>query len=171
MAQEWNNFDNLYLRYGADKAIVSKAGEYETEGQIREVEVKIDLTTLTETETVLDPNQVIPSGVRIAQVEVRCHTAAATGTAIDVGLARRVTAGATTLTEVDYNGILAAYATASMDAAGETNTYNVGTGGAGTGGALIGATTASTALITASRTDATAFTAGVVYIKIRYYRP
>lgn len=171
MAQEWNNADNLYLRYGTDKATVSTAGEHVTTGQMREVLVKLDLTTLTETETIIDPNQVIPNGVRIAEVSVKCHTAAATGTAIDVGLARRVTAGATTLTEVDYNGILAGYVTASMDAAGETNTYTVGTGGAGTGGALIGTTTSSVGMISASRTTSTAFTAGVVYITIKYYKP
>lgn len=160
----WLNPDNLYLKYGTEKTTSNVAGEYSTVGALREVEVKIDLTDLTATETILSDVQVIPTGARIKEVEVVTHTAAATGTAIDLGLIR----ASDRSTEIDYNGFLAAFPTASMNAAGEKNivdqahTYV---------GALIGTTTSNIGYISASRTDATAFTAGIIYVTIRFYVP
>lgn len=174
MVQSWNNADNLYLKYGPDKATAKKAGEYSPTTDIHEVVVKFNLADLTETETVLDDTVTIPDGARIQEVELLTITAAATGTAIDVGLARRVTAGATTLTEIDYDGLLVAAPTAVMNAGGERTIYTaittVPASATGTG-ALIGTTTTEVGLITASRTDSTAFTAGTVQVKIRYFMP
>ena len=174
MVQEWNNADNLYLKYGPDKALPKRAGEARMVGDIHEVTCKITLTDLTETETVMDDTAVIPKGARIQEVELLTQTLATLGTAIDVGLARRVTAGATTLTEIDYDGLLAAAPIAVINAAGERTIYTAVTtvpaSATGTG-ALIGTTLANNGLISASRTDSTAFGAGVVIIKIRYFMP
>lgn len=174
MVQSWNNADNLYLKYGPDKATAKRAGEYSPTSDTHEVVVKIDLTDLTQTETVMDDTVTIPDGARIQEVELLTITAAATGTAIDVGLARRVTAGATTLTEIDYDGLLAAAPTAVMNAGGERTIYTaittVPASATGTG-ALIGTTTTEVGFITASMTDATSFTAGEVLVKIRYFMP
>ena len=175
MVQSWNNKDNLYLKFGPDKATPGTTGEYRQYGHLHTWHVKLDLTTLTETETIVDDNVVIPNGYRIQEVEVVTETAAATGTAIDVGLSRRVTAGATTLTEVDYNGLLAAMTTAEMDLAGERTIFTAASTVPATQtgtGALIGTTLTNTAcMVSASRTDPTAFTAGVIHIYIRAFRP
>lgn len=158
----WTN-DGLTRKFGLDKTTGTKGGEYRTHGLLREVEFKINLADLTETETVQSDVVFIPTGARIAEVKVITTTAAATGTAIDVGLVRT-----DRTTEIDYNGLLAAFVTASMNAAGETVIL---TQGSSTAGALVGTTTANVGYVTASRTDATAFTAGAIVLAIKYYIP
>lgn len=175
MVQAWNNKDGLYLKYGPDRATAKKAGEYSVYGDMHEWKVTINLADLTETETVIDDTVWIPTGYRIQEVEMVTETAGATGTAFDVGLARRATAGATTLTEVDYDGLIAAAPIANHNAAGERTIFTaittVPASATGTG-ALIGTTLTTTGnLITASRTDSTAYTAGKVHLFIRAYRP
>ena len=161
--------DTLFRKFGVTKAIPNKAGEYKTPGLLREVEVTIDLTTLTQAEVIQSDQVFIPAGGRIHEVEVIAKTGAATGTAIDVGLTRT-----DRTTQLDFDGLLAAFVTASMNTAGETSiirqAVTVPTGLAGTG-ALIGTTTANVGYISASATDATAFTAGVILVKIRYFTP
>jgi len=154
------NADGLFQKFGPTKAVPTTAGEYVTTGQLREIQVKIDLTGLTASE-VVQSDQIFFPKMRIAEVEILTHTAAATGTAIDIGLIATDRA-----TEIDYDGLAAAFPTASMDTAGDKvtlltdTTYN---------GALIGTTTTSVGYITCSRTDSTAFTTGVIFVKIRYY--
>ena len=158
----WQNGDGLRLKYGSERAVPTIGGEYRTYGRLHEVEFKIDLTALTEAENVLSDVTVIPSGVIIQEVEINARTAAATGVAIDLGLIKL-----DRTTEVDYDGMLAAFPTASMNAAGEkviisdNTTYD---------GALVGAATAYPAFVTCSRTTATAFTAGYVIVTIRYWK-
>lgn len=165
MATNWHNNDGLYIKFGTNEAEVGVGGEYNTLGQYREVEVVIDLADLTQTETVIDRNIIIPKGYVLAKVEVFTDTVAQTGTAIDVGVVRLNT----TETEVDYDGILAAFATASMSVAGETTVLTEATN---TGGDLIGTVMSADypMWITASRTDATAFTAGRARIKLFLFR-
>lgn len=160
MVDAWYNNDGLYLKYGTSKSTASVGGEYVNTGQLREIELKIDLTTLTETETVIDDGIFFPK-MRIAEVKVITHTAAATGVAIDLGLI-----ATDRTTEIDYDGLLAAFPIASMNAAGETNIFTDNTT---YDGALVGTTTTSVGYITCSRTTATAFTAGVIYVTIKYY--
>lgn len=164
MAQTWMNPDGLYKKYGVTKTTGTAGGEYVTTGAMREVEFVIsDMTTLTETETPLSDVVFLPAGVRIQEIEIVTHTAAATGVAIDLGIIKT-----DRTTEVDYDGLLAAFPTASMNAAGEKNiitdntTYD---------GALVGTTLAFNGYVTCSRTTATAFTAGALRIRIRYYKP
>ena len=159
----WNNPDGLLVKFGTEKATANIGGEYRTNGHLREIEFKIDLTDLTQTETIQSDQVFLPSGARIQDLIVVCHTAAATGTAIDLGLIRTDRS-----TEIDYNGLLAAFPTANMNAAGEINTVDI----AHTyKGALIGTTTSNVGYFTASMTDATAFTAGIIFVTIRYYMP
>lgn len=164
MAQTWDDNAGLHQVYGVDQATTQNGGEYRNNGQFREIEIKIDLTTLDQTEKVLYDNIFVPAGMRISEIKVVTHTAAATGTAIDLGLIRT-----DRTTEIDYDGLLTAFPTASMNAANETQIYTVP--GAAAGGALVGTTTANVGHITCSRTDATAFTAGIIYVTIKYYRP
>jgi hypothetical protein len=165
----WMNQDGLYLQYGTERATVNTAGEYTTTGGLREVEVKINLPALTQSETVVSDTTFIPAGVQIQEVEVITTNVAATGAAIDLGLIRTDRS-----TEIDYDGLLAAYATGTMDAIGErtifTKSSTVPASATGTG-ALIGTVTANIGYLTCSRTTATAFTTGDIIVKIRYYRP
>lgn len=163
MVQSWNNPYGPYQKFGPDKATPKKAGEYVTTGGMREIEVRLDLTDLTETETIVDDTVFIPAGVRLHEVEVITTTAAATGAAIDVGTIKTDRS-----TEIDYDGLLAAFPTASMNADGEVNSVVIGHTYVG---ADIGTTTAYKGYITASRTTSTAFTAGEVVLKIRFYVP
>lgn len=159
-------FDNtgLYQKYGTEQTVPLKGGEYSTLGANRTIDLKIDLTTLTESETILSDNIFWPKTMRIESVEVVTVTAAATGAAIDLGLIRLDRS-----TEIDYDGILAAFATASMNAVGEKTVL---TQGSSTAGALVGAAgTSYPGYITCSRTTGTAFTAGVIQVRINLYRP
>lgn len=163
----WLNNDGLYLEYGTQKATPVTAGEYVTYGSLREIEFKLTLADLTEAEVIQSDTAIIPAGARIEQVELVTITAAATGTAIDVGLIRTDRS-----TELDYNGLIAAEVAADMSAAGEKHVYTQEAGvGAGAGGALIGTTLANNGHITASRTTATAFTAGVVMVRVKFMVP
>lgn len=170
MVQSYTNADGLTQIFGPDKATVKKAGEYVTTGAMREVELVIsDMTALTETEVVQDNTVFIPAGVRIHEIEVITLTAAATGTAIDLGLIRT-----DRTTELDYDGFLVAAPIAMHNSAGERTIYTaistVPASATGTG-ALIGTTTAYKGYITCSRTDSTAYTAGALRIKIRFFKP
>jgi len=166
-------YDNagLYRKYGTEKTVANKAGELRNPGDIREIILKIDLTTLDQTEAIQSDQIWVPKGARIVEVETFAQTGAATGTAIDLGLVQ-----ADRTTEIDFDGLLAAAPTANMNSSGERSFYRVAvtvpTGLTGTG-ALVGTTTGTTSpgYITCSRTDATAFTAGVIIVTIRYYMP
>lgn len=158
----WNNQDGLYLKYGTEKTVPTKAGEYVTTGALREWEVKLDLTTLGLTPTplaVLGDTTLLPAGLRLEEVEVVVETAAVGATAtLDIGLVRE-----DRVTVIAETGILAAFPIASLDAAGEKTVVRVGSAGVGT---LIGTTLAFPAHITAD-VDVAAFTAGVIWIRIR----
>lgn len=154
------NKDGLLTKFGTERATVNAGGEYKTFGDLREIEIKVDLTKLTELETPISDTIFFPR-CRIEEVEVTTHTAAATGVGIDVGLIRT-----DRTTEIDYDGFLAAFVLASIDTAGEKTVVRKGSTSAG---ALIGTTTTNVGHITVSRTTATAFTAGIIIIRIRYY--
>ena len=156
----WLN-DGLLRKFGPDRTIPQAGGEYRTVAELREIEVKIDLTKLTETETVLSDTIFFPKGMKIEQIDIFVDTAAATGTAIDVGLVKT-----DRTTEIDYDGFLAAFVTATMTAGAKITLAQGGT----QAGALVGGTTSSVGYITASRTSATAFTAGSIRVRIRYSR-
>lgn len=158
----WLNNDNLYIKFGTEQATPQKAGEYHLDGPEHMIEIKLTLADLTQTETIQSDTVFFPKNARVSRVDVVTDTAAATGTAIDVGLIQ----SSDRTTEIDYNGFLAAFPIASMNADGETTKLTAGSTYAG---ALIGATNATVGHISASMTDATAFTAGVIYVRIYYY--
>jgi hypothetical protein len=72
-------------------------------------------------------------------------------------------------TEIDFDGILAAMPTATMTAGNKVTLVKGGTNV----GALVGSGTsiANVGYITASATTATAFTAGVILLEIKYFNP
>lgn len=158
-----NWFDNtgLYQEFGVTKTTTENAGEYRSTGDMRELNIRLDLTTLTSTPTIILQNVRFPTGVRIAEIDVIADVAAVGATAtLDLGLQAEDRA-----TEIDYNGLIAALPVASIDAVGETTKIVVGGTGAG---ALIGTSTTAIGMLTANWNTA-AFTAGALDIRIFYY--
>ena len=160
----WVNESGLKIYYGTDAAEIGNGGEYKTFDLTRNIDIEINLADLTASE-VIQSRVVFPKGKVLGKVEVIADTAAATGTAIDVGFVRTDSAE----TVVDYDGILAAFPTASMNAEGETTVL---TDGSTYAGALVGVVASADypMYITASRTDATAFTAGRIRLRLHWYK-
>lgn len=167
MVQSYYDNTGLYRVYGPDKATASKAGEYRTYGDLREINFKIDLTTVSSSSaapTILDDNCVVPKGARIHQINVIGETAATSsgnGT-IDIGLVNT-----DRTTELDYNGLVAAMVKGSVDSTGENNALNVNSTYAG---ALIGTTTTATGNLTAN-TNTAVYQTGVLRCRLFYYIP
>jgi hypothetical protein len=164
----WKNSDGLYVKFGTEEGVSTHpAGTFkDTYLGATVTEVVISLASLTQTETILNDAVWIPNNAHILWVETVCLVVCETGTAIDVGLIDQDRS-----TEIDYNGFLAAFPTAEMAQVGETRrfyeTHTIPTTMTGTG-ALIGQENTNTGYISASMTDATAFTAGKIRLRIAY---
>lgn len=158
----WLNKDGLYLKYGTEKATTNKGGEFHNDGPLHCLEVKIDLTTLTSSATIVSDAIFFPKNARIEEIHVIADTAATSGgsATLDIGLQQTDRS-----TEIDYNGFVAALAKTAIDASGEKNKITVGSTGAG---ALIGTTNSTVGYLTANYNTAS-FTAGVVFVRIFYY--
>lgn len=166
----WKNNDGLYLKYGTTKTVSTIAGEYRTTEEMRQIEILLDLTTVSATAgTIIADATIFPKGARIVEVKTICHTAA--DSTSDDGVLNLGLIALDRSTEIDYNGILAAFPQASMDAAGEEVLTGLGAAHTTTyAGALIGTTTSAAGYLCADY-DTHAFTAGLVRIKIGYYMP
>jgi len=157
----WMNADGLYLQFGTSKPAVDVAGEYKTYGDMREINIRLDLTTLTTTPTIISQNLKFPTGMRIARIEVISDVAATgAGATLDLGLQKE-----DRVTELDYNGLLSAVALTAFDAVGETNSYTAGVAGAGV---LVGTSTTEVGYLTAN-SNAAVYTAGALDIRIFLY--
>lgn len=156
----------LYQKFGLEQTVSQAGGEYKTYAELREIEIKVDLTTVTATPTVIagTDNIFFPAGVRVEEIVIVTDTAAATGVSIDLGLVQT-----NRTTEIDYNGLLAAAVIADYNAIGKRTTY---TQASGTAGALVTAGTLTTpaGYLTINST-ATLFTAGLITIRIKYRKP
>jgi len=156
----------LYIKIGPEVAVPSTGGEYKTYAELREIEFTLNLAnptyTFGATNYIINDNLFFPTGVRIQEVETVVDTAATGATAtFDLGLMRT---DRTTVTSA--TAFLAAVTVASLATVGTKAVVSTG----GTfAGALIGTTTASVNYVTL-RVNTANFTAGVVKIRIRYYR-
>lgn len=156
----WYNSDGLYVKFGTEEGASAFIGENMTVGAQREVEIILDLTTLTSTDTILDYTQFIPSNAFIEAVELETLVSATGATAtLSVGLYK-----SDTTTAISATGIVNAATVASLGNAGTRQTLTLGSTGAG---ATIGSTPGFPALISAKWGTA-AFTAGRLAIRVRY---
>ncbi len=170
--QDWHNADGLFVRFGTDRAIPSRGGEYSrlVDGQ-HCVSVIIDLATLPGqaggNEQIVAENVYIPNGAFITKVRVTVleepTEASGTDSNLDLGLVDQDRS-----TEIDFNGLLAAADVwhAGTDL-GTVTEYVKGTTEAG---ALIGTQITNTGLITAS-SDTDDWTDGTIKVDIEYYKP
>lgn len=158
----WTNSDGLVVKFGTEQATAATVAEYSTLGRTRQIEAVIDLTSLATGSTVLSNTVVIPNGARIERVQVHVQTAATSGgsAALNIGLIR--TDGTTAY---DADGLVAAMALTSLDAAGETNEVIIGHAAVG---ALVGTTLANDGLLVADY-DTAAFTAGRIRVIVHYF--
>lgn len=166
MVQSWLDNTGLYQKYGIDQTTPKIAGEPVTVGELREIDLVIVLSATAypfgATNYIIDDTTVLGAGMRIQEVETFVETAGAGATAtLDIGLMRT---DRTTVTSA--TGILAGKTVASMTA-GEKQVLTVGSTFAG---ALIGTTTANVNHFTV-RVNTANFTAGVIRVKVRYYKP
>lgn len=158
----WTNSDGLIVKFHRELGTVTKAGEFGTvsDGDQHVTELSISaMTALGTSAAVQDQHVVLPSGARIEKVEIITTTACTSGgsAVLNIGLQRLDRS-----TELDYDGLVAALALASFNAAGETYTMTAGVTGAG---ALVGTALANAGVLTADY-DTAAFTAGAIKVKI-----
>ena len=155
----------LYVKIGPETATPKVAGEYRTPGELREIELVLNLASYPfgATNYIVDDTTVMPAGMRIQEVETYVDTAATGATAtLDIGLMRTDRTTVTSATAFVAAATVASFATVGTKA--------IITAGSTFAGALIGTTTASVNHITV-RVNTASFTAGVIRVRIRYYRP
>ena len=165
MANTWMNSDGLYLKTGTQEAVLSTSGAYRNDGNYHVVEMTIhDMTDLGTAAAIQDDVTFLPKNARIEKLELVTETACTSGgsAVLNVGLQRRDRS-----TELDYDGLIAAAALSTFNAAGETVTFTAGSTAAG---ALVGTTLAYNGYLTADY-DTAAFTAGKVVIRVFYRFP
>src|SRR3990167_9752229 len=105
---KWINSDGLQVRFGKEEGVNKGAGEYCLYGPQHMTEVVLELADCPSTAGVISDTLSIPAGVFIERVtaQVTIETAG-TNANLDFGLAyQHATTGA--ITELDYNGFLAA---------------------------------------------------------------
>lgn len=160
----WTNNDGLIIRLGVTEAEVSRGGEVQSFGPDRTWEFVVDLANLGSASALLEDthNFLLPSGLTISEVEIVTETAGTSGgsATLNLGLIRQDQS-----TTYDADGLVAALALTSYDAAGETTVLRVGSTGAG---ALIGTTLANTGYLVADY-DTAAFTAGRIRVRVKGY--
>lgn len=184
-SQNWLNKDGLFLKFGTDKTIVEAASEYAFDGPNRIVECTFNLATVNNgasinaTPTIVSDNLIFPAPptgqLYIEKVELVVETVATSGGSptLSVGLI-----------QMDRSTIPSNYNTAFINAEVLTALAATGTleyvnpngsttsipAGSTRGGGLIGSQPANATgpyYLTATGT-ATAFTAGVVRVRIFY---
>lgn len=158
---EWINNDGLRIQIGVSEAEVTRSGEQAMNDGRRIFETVIDLANLGSSTALLEDTRttVLPSGLRIDEIQVINETAATSGgsATLNLGLVRQ-----DATTTYDADGFLAAAPLADFNLAGETLIYRIGTTGAG---AFIGTTLANAGFLVADY-DTAAFTAGRLLVRI-----
>lgn len=174
MDNTWLNSDGLYVKFGKTEGVSrTQGGMVCYYGPTATYWYNLELTQLDQNENIQNDVLVIPANSLILNVRTITIVAGATGTAIDVGLIANTRVTTTDLngsiTDADPDGLLAAAPIANYNAAGEDSVYKLAatipTGLTGTG-ALIGTILTVPTLVTASRTDGTAFTAGKLLLGV-----
>lgn len=163
----WVDNSGLRQEWGTEQTVNSAGGEYANNGDLRYMDIKLNLTQLTATPTLIPggANIFFPAGVRIERVEVIVDTAGTSGglATLDVGLQRTDLS-----TEIDYQAFVKGAAVATLTA-GQVITITKGSTAVGD---LVGTgtSTANVGYITANYNTA-AFTAGVLHVRIYFRRP
>jgi ketosteroid isomerase-like protein len=150
----WTNSDGLYIKFGEDEAKQALGGAVQEDGGVHKLEFVINASDFNAlTNTILSDTAFIPSNALIVSSNFTVETAFAGATAtVDFGLVRK-----NRTTEIDYDGLDAAIAVASLTAKASINGD----------GALIGTRLSQAALVTA-RNNTADLTAGKGVLTITY---
>lgn len=156
--------DGLLRKYGTTKAVPTPAGEYRMPGELREIELRLDISTLTTTSAIVSDQVFFPKGVFLEEVVVEVQTAVATITSVSIGLYQsndRTTA-------ISETAILNAEVLANLNAAGDKITYVKGTANAGSsvGSVPIASSAAFTGYLSAKIAGSAG--TGILLVRIRY---
>lgn len=155
----YNTNSGLYTKFGTEKAVPTTAGDYVYFGHVREMEITIDLTTLT-TSPVIQNDVTIFGAPQffIEEVIVDTEVGATGGTSFSVGLI-----GLDRTTVESNTKFLAAAVIADHTTAGQKKSYTVGVATVGVG---VGGFATNPGYITALA--AGTYTAGRVKVRIFY---
>jgi hypothetical protein len=174
---DWRNDDNLLIKFGTDKPVSTTGGEYMAMGGKKIYEFDIDLThaDLSTTDAIVrgtDTMWLSPGDV-VERLEVYVTEVPTGATAnLDLGLGYYTDAGV--LTELDYNGLLAAADFGDFGATGDVHEYIQGST---EHGALIGTVLATQADTNEQKyyftysEDTAAFTAGALKVRVFTFTP
>lgn len=121
--------DGLFRKYGLTKVVPLTAGEYKTYGPLREIEVKLDISTLTTSAVIQSDEVFFPKGAFVEEVVLECQTAFATSTSFSVGLVQ-TNDRTTSISDVAFVSALTT-ASGSLDTAGKKVTLVAGSTSAG----------------------------------------
>jgi len=162
----WYNSDGLLVKLGTEEGTVGIGGETGMTGDRRELAFDMSqalLLSLTSVAgaVILGDNLWLPKNARIEEVEVEVITAVTmTGSGtFDLGLIRTDRS-----TQLDYDGLVAAAAKATLTPAGARLNLIAGSTAAG---ALIGTTLSNNGYLVANYNTG-AFTAGALRVRIKY---
>lgn len=155
-----------YVKIGTETAVPLTGGEYRTYGELREIELTLTLSQATAIGSpfIINDQVFMPKGVIIQEVEWYCTTVGAgSSSTLDLGFV-----ATDRTTEIDFNGLLAAVAVATLTAGTKTVVVKGGTGA----GAMLGSATPTTTVgYFCMNYNTAVFTGGVLKVRVRYFRP
>lgn len=170
----WIDNTGLLRQFGQEKGQVGHAGEYQTPGAVREIEVHIDLTTLPNgtdavantdgvANGVIDKRTILPLGAQIEAIEI--VTAAAVSSANSSALLNIGVVDNDWASNDDIDALVDDYALVTAAAAiGTKVTFTQGTSGHGD---LVGTVLTKPLYITASY-GGQVFQGGAIDLRIKY---
>jgi len=155
----WMSPDGLYKKFGTTKTIPNTGGEYKSYGEVREIELLVNLAGQTVTPVILNDEVFYPVGMQLQEVEVYVETVGVPGaaTSINMGL---IQTDRTTVISATY--FLAASVIADHTPKGKKTVYVNGAG--------VTVPNTVPGYITLAAVGGT-YTSGVLKVRIRYYRP
>lgn len=159
----WNDPDGLTRIYGADKAIPTTTGEFDTCGPVKVIEINFDYTNLPavgSNSVLVDTGQRfrLPSGARVEKVEIRSSSdfdSTSDDMTLNVGT-------------IDLDGSSNAVVDSLVVAATQTELNAGGENVAGWVGAAVGGAALTSSKLLTWEVDAHAASAGTGVIRIYY---
>jgi len=94
--QNYFDKDGLLRKYGTDKTVADSGGEYKSYGNVREIEFMLDISKLTTTDQIINDQVFFPKTSWVESVMIDVQVAAATITALNVGITSTARDSATT---------------------------------------------------------------------------
>lgn len=101
--QNYLDKDGLFRKYGTDKTVPDSGGEFKMYGELREIEFMLDISKLTTTDQIINDQIFFPKTVWVEKVSIDVQVAAATITALNIGITSTARDSATTTSNAFLN--------------------------------------------------------------------